>query len=374
MLEVEQIRELAEYQAQEGNVLSAYLNTDRATDPGRDQGAYLSALLRSAIKRGAAESDVAKVRHFFDRDFTGQARSVAVFSHAATGFWSVHELQLPLPDLVVAERSPYVLPLLRLTEDSERQCIVLLSKERARIFYLYVGELEEIGEITNERLHGRQKQGGWAQSRMQRHHGWGVRRHFKDVSEVLLAVFLQREFDRLIVGIPSPELEPLFVRSLHPWLAERIGAWFDMAMYENDAEIKREIIEIQGHLEEEQERQLLQELRENLGPGQRGVAGPDDTLFELQRGALDVLIVRNGIQLPGRRCAACEYFDALQEEAACPLCEGDFVQVPELMSDVIKAAFDRNVRVRFMQEDDYLESIGNIGGLLRYRPARRESA
>jgi peptide subunit release factor 1 (eRF1) len=367
VLKMGEIKELADL-APEKATLSLYLNTDRAADPNREYKQFLHGLLRNAEERGADPRDIERVSRYFDREFTGQARTVAVFAHDGNDLWRVYELQLPLPDLVVVNDLPFVAPLLYLMEDNEQQCVVLLDKEKARIFGFYMGEFEDLGELINENLHGKQKQGGWAQARMARHHLWGVKEHLKKVAEVLLALFLQRDFDRLLIGIPTPELEPLFEKALHPWLQERIGAWFDLRMYADTGEIKKEILEIQDHLEEEEEAEALRRLRESLGPGKMGVAGVSETLFEMQRGSLETLILKKGLQLPGRECIACHYLDANPEAGEeCPICEGKVRMLPDITGEIVKMALGHGVKLRFVVGDDDFEAMGNIGGILRFR-------
>lgn len=199
-----------------------------------------------ARRERADSSDLEKVQHFFDYEFMGRARGVALFTSAAHDFWRLYELKVPVHDFVFVGDSPYVLPLLSLVDDLPRYCVVLVDEQKARIFGFRLGELEELGELTNEFLHGKQKQGGWAQARIQRHHEWGVRQHLKAMSKKLLALFERHAFDMLLVGRPSSEIEPWFMDELYPLL---------------------------------QERDVLDRLKDSLGPTKMGVTGLDDTLF-----------------------------------------------------------------------------------------------
>jgi len=189
----------------------------------------------------------------------------------------------------------------------------------------------------------------------------------KAVSERLLALFERHAFDMLLVGRPSSEIKPWFMDELHPLLQERIGAWFDLEMFAPLDEITREIVLVEKHLKEDQERDVLDRLKDSLGPTKMGVTGLDDTLFLLQEGKLNKLIVKEGFRAGGRECPNCGYLDAMPAGGTCPACGNQMRPVEDVVDRAVRIAFDRHVKVHFVEGDEEFEQMGNIGGLLRFK-------
>lgn len=360
MLMRRDVEELAVYRP-EGGVLSLYLTTDRGVYPDQE---YLTIFKSLADTIEGAGEDIRRMERFLEHDFGHKARGLALFSNQEDGFWRAFELQVPVPNWLFHEPLPYIKPLLRLLDDHPKLVAALVDKERARIFEYHMGELEEKGSLRDE-VHGKHKQGGWSQARFQRHHEKQVQRHLKNVSDELFSILQEEEFDRLVIGTTTPELRPTLEDALHPWLLEKLGGWFDAELSAPLDHVLAGIEEMEAEIEREEEAEHLRLFKDHIGPSETAVSGLADTLFALQEGRLDMLLLEKGFAAEGRECLACYYlYTGTQDD--CPACGGETLLVDDVVDRAVRVAMDRDVSISYVEGDEEFESLGSIGGLLRF--------
>jgi peptide chain release factor subunit 1 len=152
--------------------LSLYL----PAGPSLDQGVH-HALLKDlqrdyertggSAKQAALRRELKAVQRFLDARSQG-GRSLAIFSCTPAGFSQVRPLPGDVPAQVWVDRWLHLEPLLTAIAQHPPALLVAVDKERARVFRLDLDEIEELADIAGEPIK-RQAQGGWAQSRFQRH-------------------------------------------------------------------------------------------------------------------------------------------------------------------------------------------------------------
>src|SRR5207237_2605491 len=119
------------------------------------------------------------------------------------------------------EPTPYVGPLLEALDEHARYGVVLVDKERARIFTVFLGEIEEeraalaAAEVRHKNASGTDH---WrSQMHFQRQQDLHVRWHLAHVAELLDDVARTYAFDRLVLAGPvetTAELGRLLPRPL----------------------------------------------------------------------------------------------------------------------------------------------------------------
>ncbi|MFW6114042.1 MAG: Vms1/Ankzf1 family peptidyl-tRNA hydrolase [Actinomycetota bacterium] len=357
MLDLKEIRKLAEYEP-EGGVLSLYLTTDRGIYPQEE----FRTIFKSLSDSFEDSEGIARIEHFLEHEFDRRAKGLAIFSAKNSGLWRVYQMQVTIPNWLFHEPVPYVKPLLRLLEDHPRHLVALVGKEKARIFRYQLGEIEEALEMVDE-VHGQHKKGGWSQARFQRHHENQVQHHLQNVAEEAFSVFQDEGFERLLVGTTTPEIRPVLEGLLHPWLKDRLAAWFEAEFPANLEDILERTMDIERELEAEEERELLADLKDGLGT--TAVAGLDDTLLALQEGRLNMLVLKKGFAVEGKSCRSCGYlFTGPGNE--CLVCGRDIRRVDDLVDAASRTAMEKDTKVSFIEGDGGFEEMGSIGGLLRF--------
>jgi hypothetical protein len=131
-------------------LLSVYLDVDqsRAVNLNRGFVAALKARVRTLEHgladetRDALRADAERVVRFL-RDYAPHARTLVAFADDSAGFFWTGELGVALPTDVRWEPAAWVRPLLEALDEHERHAVVLADKTRARIFTVFLGEIEE---------------------------------------------------------------------------------------------------------------------------------------------------------------------------------------------------------------------------------------
>ena len=99
---------------------------------------------------------------------------------------------------MIADR-PYLRPLLTLIDEFERYMILLVDKQTARLFVVYLGEIEEYTELMDE-LVPHSRAGGLSAEKNQRHHEMHVLWHVKHAVEATEQLWMRERCQWLLVG------------------------------------------------------------------------------------------------------------------------------------------------------------------------------
>jgi len=307
----DRIRELAGHRTS-NVVTSCYLDVDgrRQVRPA-DYETQLDHLLREAREKAAgfgpeaarsvaADLDriAAWVRSGFDRS---RVRGLAFFACSADGFFDVVESPLPVRNGVVVNHTPHVRPLESILQAYERFAVVLVDRQRARLFRFELGELTEHAEVFGH---------------VQRHNEEVAHRHLKHAAEVTFTELQQRPVDHVILGGPHEvvaELEGLF----HTWIRERVADRLAIPATAGPEEVRQAALCVEAALARRSEAALVERLRDAVGTS-GGVAGLEPTLAALVERRVDLLLVSDGYETEGWRCRSCRYLGPRGRR--CPVC------------------------------------------------------
>jgi peptide chain release factor subunit 1 len=395
MVTPEQIEQLRSFESPKFPVVSLYLDTD----PTRvEKRGYIIAAknilkelerkLDDRAKRKAFQDDVASILYFLESETNPSARGVAIFSCKAQGLWQVYRLPVSVPNKGHVGPTPYIQTLLDVLDEYERYAVVLLDKEKVKLFTVYLGEIEE-RQLEADMMPKKHKQGGWSEVGYQRakpgvnrpqgaggmgsfghdvqaHHEAHVQWHIKHIIELLSEELNHHSFDRIIVAGTEEALAE-FNRLLPGDLKERVVGSFSAEMFASPADILRETMAIEERVEREKELQIVNSLVEATLKGSNGVLGLDDTLMALQEGRIYTLVVNFDLTAQGRRCLGCGYLTAILADK-CPVCGADMEQVENVVDLAVQTARDRGAQVEFVRgaAAEVLRGYGGIGGVLRF--------
>jgi peptide chain release factor subunit 1 len=255
----EDIRELAGYRGQGALVTSCYLNVDGARHiRHQDVVRELDRVLRPARARCNGDQSVAAdlgrieahVRGGFDRSGT---RGLAIFSCSADDYWRVVELPVPVRSQVVVNHTPTVRQLETVVDQHERFGLLLVDRQRARMFVFELGEVVESTGRFDRLPRGDDDDHSFTKDQARDHAAAVVHQHLRQSAEAAFAVFQDQAFERLVIGAPDDlftELESV----LHPYLRERLVARSAIAPGASDDEVRRAAREIEADVERAKER------------------------------------------------------------------------------------------------------------------------
>jgi peptide subunit release factor 1 (eRF1) len=371
----EQITELEAFDGGKDRVLSVYLDLDPRR---RAKHAYLVILedlareVRSRLdrkERAAFEADLTLAREWLESHASPRGNGVALFSSKPRKFFQAHWLPVPVQDHLAWELTPDVAPLLEVADEYERYAVALVAMNRARLFTVFMGAIEESDALKDDEVPSRHAQGGVSQSHFQRHHDLHVLWHLKRVAGRLAALFRRRPFDRLILAGPeevTSELRPL----LPDPLARRVAAVVPLEMSANEREILEKTLEIEARIEREAEERLLGELFETADAGGRATHGLAETLEALWLGEVRTLLVADGAEVTGSECPNCGRLEP-GTVATCPACGSAMRPVHDVIHRAMARTIEQAGRVEVVHGDAArrLLDAGGLGALLRFRAA-----
>lgn len=377
MISSRDLETLLAWKPPEGHsILSLYL--DRKATRGVWNAAESVQLARSILKDLQEKVD-RKERPDFE------AVSRATLSRLAAGSWSgrslvafsgsngnsywARELKVPLSSQARWGPTPYLRPLIEAVEEYERFGVVLTDKSRARLFTIFLGEIEEERDAFNPEPAKHVSSTGTdqirtdTQSRSNQHARW----HLKHVAGMLDRMERQRRFDRLVLGGPAEDVSALR-RLLPKRLASRIVGVVSLPIEASEADVLRETLGIERQAQRLRNEESVAELEAAAAKKDRAVAGLDATLEALQEGRVWKLLYVENLAFPGRECGECG--SLLPASAArCLYCNAATRPAEDLIEKMAERVAESGGRVLPMGNTagERLKKIGEIGAFLRFK-------
>ena len=367
------LRTLAEWDPGPVPVSTVYLTVDGRRYPRRsDYEVRLDELLRSARAQASdlgpeatasVERDLERmsdvVRAGFDR---GDTRGLALFSAHAAGLWQEVRVPRPVRDRAVVGSEPDLLPLDAIVEAHASTCTALVDYEKARLFVLEIGRIDEVHDVWDD-VPNRHDQGGWAQMRMQRHVDDHRQKHVRHVADTLFHLWQSRRFEHLILAGPGEAHRDLG-SALHEYLRPLVREQVALPMTVSAGEVRELSLDVAARLDREAETECVERLEEAAGAGGGGTVGLEATLQALSEGRVGELVVGVDRRARGAICDVCGRLTA--EPGGCPACGAPVREVVDVIESAVALAFRQGSRVETVVADDRLQDLGGIGALLRY--------
>jgi peptide chain release factor subunit 1 len=368
------VRRLAEMRLDRPVVLSIYLDLDPsefATPPARATAAR--SLLDGADRTvreldGLSHSDRADLERSLDkarRALTGSldadgAHSLAMFACESEGLLETLKLPRSVPSRVAIDHSPLVGPLAGLAR-RERWCVVLVSKQDARVFRGSPDGLREVVKVHDD-VHGRHDQGGMSQARYQRSIEKDVADHLKGAADRLFRHYERQPFERLVIGGPR-EVAAEFETKLHRYLEERLAGRIDVDV--ETARPEQVLDAARGHFEQaEAERE--DEAMARLDEGSRASAGLANVLPMLNERRVEVLLIDDRSSASGTLCPQCGWLGP-EGQSNCPADGSRLEARGDMAEPAIELALQQSAEVLPLRHRaDDLRERGGIGVLLRF--------
>ena len=365
----ETIRDLASFKSEGFPVTSCYLDVDgRRLPRHQDVEHELDVLLRDVREQAGTSPSVhddlqrieAFVRGGLDRSRT---RGLAIFSCSAQSLWEVIQLPVPVRSRVVVNNVPAVGQLESVVQEYDRFGVLLVDRQRARMFVFELGELIDRSELLDELPRDYDVRGERERGEVTQHTDALAQQHLRRAADVAFRVFQEQGFEHLSLGGPDAtigELEGL----LHPYLRDRLCARIPVAPGASVDEIRRAAMVVETQQEREAEAAIVNRLRDAVGSGTRGVAGLDAVLAALAEHRVEVLLVSDGYQAPGWSCGACGVLAAVGRR--CKVCDHEMDELPDVVEDAVEHAMAQSCKVEVCIDNADLDVLGRIGALLRF--------
>lgn len=376
-------------------VASLYLNADRGTLEGEKYLASFRHLIqqadralsgradpRTAIARGRLTDALPELLTFLSDEVAPAAaiRGVAFFVSLApvpdttphAPAFTAFTLPRSVRNQTAVDRRPAIRPLLFLLDQYERTGVIVADRNHARIFTLFLGELETIHRRSADTPR-RHHQGGWKQMLLQRDVDGHSKAHIRATVREASAVFRENPVRRLVLG-GTDETIALLKAELSPTLAALLSGTFPAESHASDGGIVARALALAQAAERAAEETRVKELTETLaastapawsGGAPRAVHGPEATLRALTERRVRRLLLRRGFRLQGAVCDNCGVL-SLPTSGLCPSCRTPLRAVTDVFEHAVERAQDEGAEVEFVEESPALEALGGIGAILRF--------
>lgn len=339
------VEQLAELEAPTRSLITVYIDLDPSQfgTPQARQSQINSTLSDLGQKiddagldhdaREAALRDLEAIRERFGGpriDDADGARAIAVFICEPAERFDVMRLFASVPPSCAIGEKPHLEPIADLL-GGQLWTIALVSRTAARLFRGNADAIREVAALQDQ-VHRQHAAGGWSQKRFERSVDKEVQEHLIEIAEMLYRLGDSAPEDRLLVGC-TEELYPLVEQTLHADVAKRLVGRIDVDVENSSVE---QVLDAAApaidEFERAREREVLDQLAQELGRGGRAVASENDVRRALTEQRVEVLVLEDA----------------------------------EGAGEEIDMALQQSADVLIVRHHDDLQKLGSIAALLRY--------
>lgn len=372
----EQLRELAEFQAEKTSAVSFYFQPSTPRNKAHKEDTILiKDLAREALRnlesKGLkdAKADIERIVHLSGELRNNGTHGKAVFACATRNLWREYEVPPILPGTqLFIDKHFHLKPMAHLLGASPLLGVVLIDRHRARIFDLRLDELTEREDLFRPlQRRGRSDgyagyEGGHAQRRVEDE----ARQHFKNVAETLKDLLDRGVFEKWILACQDAH-RSLFEPQLHPYVSQALIGRFhaDLAHATRD-EIRTHAHQIFEKWEGDRRRELVGQTLARARSHARGVTGLRRVLRALELGEVQTLLVGENLQAHAVECSGCGHIDA-HLVSYCPVCGRATQEIVDVGEAILPWVIRREIETFYVKDDPEFDKVGNIAALLRFR-------
>jgi len=377
----ESITRLAAFEPSTFPVVSVYLNTQpdqhgRTPDVvpylHREFKALARTFIQSSPELHSFERDAERILSYAADQIDPAAHGVAIFAcWGAEEFFEAIQLTTPFVDNhVSADNQLHLYGLAEVDERYPRYAAVLADTNTACIYVFGLGQVIGAEQVKGKKVH-RVKVGGWSQARYQRRAVNAHHEHAKEVIESLTRIVRADKISHIILAgdqVVIPLLQAELPQELIPMVEV-----MKLDIHASDTDVLTATLATlqrqEGRTAAEKVDQLLQQYRGR----QLAVVGPQETLDAMVNGQVGELLLSSGME-PVR--ARSEDAQPEDEQNVVPLETQDTTKVEvessalrqAPMPDLLVArARQTGATVTIIEDPALLESVGGVGGFLRWR-------
>jgi peptide chain release factor subunit 1 len=367
------LQAISKLESPKAQLLSLYLPLFHETGDV-DVNIELKNLLRSADHRyqhevgeelpGEFEELFEDIRIYIRDNTSKYGRGVALFATPGKGILASYSMPDTIESSAIVNERPNVAPLIRLIDDYAPYCTCIISRNQARLLVGKLDEIEEHAQLEDDEVPGQHDQGGWSQSRYERHIEDHVHRHFKRVAQHLFEMVENKEVEHIILGGPE-EVVSGFEDELHQYVSDRVIGHVRILMEANINDVRKNSMDVlESHITERKQ-QLIEAVESESAANDMGVSGLSSTMEALQRGQVMNLVVDHEIRSSGIVCTACGAMSVTPGEGnTCLYCQSSEIRdMDNVVPALITSAYDQGAGIAVIDTEEQKERLGKLGGI-----------
>jgi peptide chain release factor subunit 1 len=373
-ISIDALRELAAFRARRGCAISLFLDLAPSTSPtAGDVAVRVRSLLSEGQRRlrgdlgheerDGVRADLERIERFFASEFDRDgAVGYAVFAAGPDDVWQTLPLAGSVPDGLKIGPEFHLAPLVPLLGRGEGALVVAVNRERGSLYRLRDGRLGALADLTED-APTRHDQGGWSQSRFQRHVDELAQDHYRTVADEL-----ERRFRRLgrprIVVVATADTRADFHDALSAEVADAVIGWAPAEAHATAAQLEATVKPVLERWLADRESEAVERWREEVGRASRATAGWAETLEAASDGRVELLLYREGARHDAVRCPSCGRVQA--EGDVCPLDGTPFEHTPDGLDLAVRQVLAHGGSIWVVRNRQDLDPVGGIGAILRF--------
>jgi hypothetical protein len=357
---------IARLHGEELPVVSAYLAVDPGPDARRTLRTKADSLLhriRSLAEdrsldhdaRMSLRTDIERIQRLATTGPLGRG-TLAIFACSGAGVLELVRLPRAVRDRIMVDATPWIGPMLAVLDQYPRCCALVVDRESAHMWELYLGEVRDAGRIDGRSLRNPAYAGrhGLAEYRVRNKADELSKRHFREVAGALERLFRTDRYDVLAVGGHEHEL-PGFLDFLPQTLRDRVAGTFAIDPHTaTTATVRPHAEAILDRFELDEQQRSVSEVMQAVARGGLAVAGLEPCLWAGSVAAVRKLLVQEEAVAPGVVCDVSGWFATSGE--TCPLCGGPTRKTPDVIDELIETVIDEGGSIQHVRADTELRA------------------
>ena len=317
--------------------------------------------------RQSLEEDIGKVEHYVkglvNREWDESYDGVGLFACSGLGIYTLVKSRMPFDEAFYCSDRPMLSPAARQAHQGEPAVLCLVGGDSGHLFEFELGGVRREYSFQDEEFPGRHEQGGWSQSRYQRHVEEHLSRNFKRLAEHLVKWVDERRVRRVLLSGTETDL-PLFEEQLPKRVLQVVCGRLRI-----DPTSTRDVIEaeVARALEQARAREDAEAVSTLLdrGPGTgRGLVGAEAVAGAVGAGRVHALYLDEDYREVGWKCFRCGLV-GLKVPLGCPTCGGG-VESVDLGEELVRGTLAADGSVVLLAQHDGLRAEGGVAARLRY--------
>jgi hypothetical protein len=295
------------------------------------------------------------------------ARGMAIFAASERNLLQVYALASVVPNRLVIDEEPYLLPLLELLHRQRRYLVVHTDTHRGRLYTAVPGAthlIEEIEDPVPKRHRAAGELWGKQQATIARHREDHIAHYIKGLAQEIERAWPEEGYDSIVL-LGEHELLTKLRAHLGEELRSRIAGEAPHAWAGRQVPLLEKIDAIHVRALHEQERQLFDDIKRRLMEDHHIATGPQaviDAIENDQIGYGGCVVMESDPGEIASRCRACDKLFA-QATDKCPSCHGT-CEKTNLWQAIALFAAQKHVVVHFVEPGHGLDKHAGVVALL----------
>jgi len=316
-------------------------------------------------RRESFDADRAAITRYLNQEAPNDARGIVLFARATDNIWLPLPLMVPVETEIGADDYPHLFQLARLIDDNETYVVALVESQEAQVYVLGIDSMAHVESTQAREEVQRVEAGGWSQLRYERHTGYVIRLHMKDLAATLQQVMQEHEGQHLIIGTNDAMKGPVR-QKLPQQLQEKLVDFVSYDRIGEPEEMFQRLSPLMQETERAQEQALVDRLHEQLNTkGGLAFDGPGAVAGALVKGQVDTLLISPGLEGEASECQSCGMLRVGRRDS-CPADGGKMLQM-NLREALVIYTFRQSGNVEIVNLEDGLAEHGHVAALLRFR-------